>query len=273
MESLSFKYAPVRIGSNINNLSYITATNANFNTTNNITELKGIGLYNSSPLQFPNGFITNNFSFQYLIQSNDPIKPIMELLKTGQTDEAPSYFVDLGGLTFRQAYLDSFSITVNPSTVSSAQANFVSYVPASGQFGKTQVNPSLSINPDFLHGEKASLVLTPSTVNGEAEDSSNYYGLTYNLRFQYLPIQTLSASYPKTVKYNGAVEELEITENLYRRILYTGDSKSISLNITSVCSPTGIYSISINNAQSVSVNGSVQNNGVVTTLRKFTKYY
>jgi hypothetical protein len=273
MDSLSFKYAPVRIGSNINNLSYITATNANFNTANNITELKSIGMYNSSPIQFPNGFITNNFSFQYLIKSDDPIKPIIELLKTGQFEEAPNYFVDLGGLTFPKAYLESFSITVNPSTVSSAQASFVSYTPASGQFGKTQVSIDQVRNPDFLHGEKANVVLTPSTTNNQSEDSSNYYGLTYNLRFQYAPIQTLAASYPKTIKYNGAVEELELTENLYRRILYTGDSKSISVSITSACSLTGVYSISINNAQSISSNGTVQNNGVVTTLRKFTKYY
>jgi hypothetical protein len=273
MESLSFKHAPIRIGSNLNNLSYIVATNANFSTTNSINELKSLGRYFSSDLQFPSNYITNNFSFQDLIENEDPIKNIIEILKSGQFDQAPSYYVDIGGLTFREAYLESFSLTVNPSTVASAQATFVSFLPASGQFGKSQLNPNQIINADFLHGDSANISLSPSTTNNSGEDASNYYGLSYNLRTQYLPITTLGSSYPKTIKYNGAVEELELTENLYRRILYSGDMKSITVNMSAVCAPDIDYTLSISNAQSISVNGNVQNNGVVTTLRKFTKYY
>lgn len=273
MESLSFKHAPVRIGLNANNLSYIVATNANFSTTNSINELKSIGRYFSSDLQFPSNYITNNFSFQYLIENEDPIKDIIELLKSGQFNEAQSYYVDIGGLTFSGAYLESFSLTVNPSTVASAQASFVSFLPASGQFGKYQLPSNQVINADFLHGDSASVSVSPNTTNNSGEDASNYFGLSYSLRTQYLPVTTLGSSYPKTIKYNGATEELELTENLYRRILYSGDTKSIVVNMSAVCAPDIDYTISINNAQSISVNGNVQNNGVVTTLRKFTKYY
>jgi hypothetical protein len=369
MESLSFKHAPIRVGSDLNNLSFLVATNGNCSTTNTLTEVKGIGYYNSYPLQSPNGYITNNISFQYLIQNSDPIRSILELHKSGQFENATPYYVDIGGLTFRECYLESFSLSINPSTVASAQVNFVSYSPASGQFGKYQLPANTNIDADFLHGTETNVsisettlipfqigidvypnnrytfksattnllgtVFNPSLFNAPYQDILNifppnegqqsfyfdgsewiysdfspnannyvipnnsiieittdnitsvpigggaiiqkyfseYFGLNYNLKLQHQPINTIGSSYPKTIKFHGAVEELELTENLYKRILYTGDTKSITINSSAICCPDIDYSISINNAQSISASASTQNNGVVTTLRKFTKYY
>jgi len=264
MESLSFKHAPIRIGNDLNNLSFLVATNGNCSTTNTLTEVKGIGYYNSYPLQSPNGYITNNVSFQYLIQNNDPIRSILELHKSGQFENATPYYVDIGGLTFRECYLESFSLSINPSTVASAQVNFVSYSPASGQFGKYQLPANTNIDADFLHGTET---------NVSIGESSEYFGLNYSIKLQHQPINTIGSSYPKTIKFHGAIEELELTENLYKRILYTGDAKSITINSSAICCPDVEYSISINDAQSISASASTQNNGVVTTLRKFTKYY
>jgi hypothetical protein len=388
MESLSFKHAPIRVGSDLNNLSFLVATNGNCSTTNALTEVKGIGYYNSYPLQSPNGYITNNVSFQYLIQNNDPIRSILELHKSGQFQNATPYYVDIGGLTFKECYLESFSLNINPSTVASAQVNFISYSPASGQFGKYQLPANTNIDADFLHGTETNISIekdkltnlssysnnvndviynsnsiyvykggSANTLNtifnsGEfqAGDSlltsdaiyiqtgisfgiffvyndglgfdpitwqslgdpnpanntiipsgaiiivksltnksytigngaiielqnelpSEYFGLNYNIRLQHQPINTIGSSYPKTIKFHGVVEDLELTENLYKRILYTGDAKSITINSSAVCCPDIDYSISIDNAQSISASASTQNNGVVTTLRKFTKYY
>ena len=102
---------------------------------------------------------------------------------------------------------------------------------------------------------------------------TEYFGLNYSIKLQHQPINTIGSSYPKTIKFHGAIEELELTENLYKRILYTGDTKSITINSSAICCPDIDYSISINDAQSISASASTQNNGVVTTLRKFTKYY
>jgi len=378
MESLSFKHAPIRVGSDLNNLSFLVATNGNCSTTNTLTEVKGIGYYNSYSLQSPNGYITNNVSFQYLIQNSDPIRSILELHKSGQFENATPYYVDIGGLTFRECYLESFSLSINPSTVASAQVNFISYSPASGQFGRYQLPANTNIDADFLHGTETNISIekdkltnlypynsinniiynsnniyvykggsanTISTVfnigdfvggatvvsadklfinnvsyyrkigagagwktasNADATNTvissgsiiyirsftyksytigngaiielqnelpSEYFGLNYNLKLQHQPINTIGSSYPKTIKFHGVVEDLELTENLYKRILYTGDAKSITINSSAICCPDIDYSISINRAQSVSASASTQNNGVVTTLRKFTKYY
>ena len=389
MESLSFKHAPIRVGSDLNNLSFLVATNGNCSTTNAITEVKGIGYYNSYPLQSPNGYITNNVSFQYLIQNNDPIRSILELHKSGQFQNATPYYVDIGGLTFRECYLESFSLSINPSTVASAQVNFISYSPASGQFGKYQLPSNTNIDADFLHGTETNISIekddklinlypyevynyqpsskiynnniytyqggSANTINtifdsGQFSGGSNaaaandkifikignnydvyfvhnvgliewrkfgsfysqndaiiqsgdiiliktsgtyrnytisenaiidlkdeplpeHFGLNYNIKLQHQPISTIGSSYPKTIKFHGVVEDLELTENLYKRILYTGDTKSITINAAAICCSGLDYSISINRAQSVSASASTQNNGVVTTLRKFTKYY
>lgn len=371
MESLSFKNAPIRVGTDLNNLSFLVATNGNCSTTNTLTEVKSIGYYNSYPLQFPNGYITNNISFQYLIQNNDPIKSILELYKSGQFQDAIPYYIDIGGLTFSKCYLESFSLSINPSTIASAQVNFTSYSPVSGQFGNYQLPLNTNVDADFLHGTKTNItveknnlkilksssyysdsiyvfksaknntlsqiinpvlfdnfdslsfyntvplnftfnnffvvdhdwidstteenrnnyvipansILVISTtqnidipVGGGAiiqllNEPSDYFGLNYSIKMQHQPINTIGASYPKTIKFHGAVEELELTENLYQRILYTGDTKSITVNTSAICCSSTNYSISIDRAQSVSVSASTQNNGVVTTLRKFTKYY
>jgi hypothetical protein len=379
MESLSFKHTPIRVGSDLNNLSFLVATNGNCSTTNTLTEVKGIGYYNSYPLQSPNGYITNNVSFQYLIQNNDPIRSILELHKSGQFENATPYYVDIGGLTFRECYLESFSLSINPSTVASAQVNFVSYSPASGQFGKYQLPINTNIDADFLHGTETNISIekdkltnlypydnrdnntiynsnniyvykggSANTINTvfniqdftgggssatadllvinnvlyyrktgfsagwktaananatntvissgsiiyirsftnksytigkgaiielQNELPSEYFGLNYNIKLQHQPINTIGSSYPKTIKFHGAVEELELTENLYKRILYTGDTKSITINSSAICCPDIDYSISITGAQSISASATTQNNGVVTTLRKFTKYY
>jgi hypothetical protein len=379
MESLSFKHAPIRVGSDLNNLSFLVATNGNCSTTNTLTEVKGIGYYNSYPLQSPNGYITNNVSFQYLIQNSDPIRSILELHKSGQFENATPYYVDIGGLTFRECYLESFSLSINPSTVASAQVNFVSYSPASGQFGKYQLPINTNIDADFLHGTETNISIekdkltnlypydnrdnntiynsnniyvykggSANTINTvfniqdftgggssatadllvinnilyyrktgfsagwktaananatntvissgsiiyirsftnksytigkgaiielQNELPSEYFGLNYNIKLQHQPINTIGSSYPKTIKFHGAVEELELTENLYKRILYTGDTKSITINSSAICCPDIDYSISITGAQSISASATTQNNGVVTTLRKFTKYY
>lgn len=401
MNSLSFKNIPVRIGKNLHDLSYLTALNVSINTNNVLNEVKSLGFYNSYPLQMPSNFINHSISLQYMVQNNDPIKPIIENIKTGKYDNAESYYIDIGGLTFSGIYFDSFSLTANPSTVVSAQVSFISFSSPRGQFGRkiqfdkiyprwtgtsptdptntyninniykihgtgaylidlfsntgqflrsnsalvadrlyiydsngayqgyyfirsasnAWVNQSLTINnyftvqsgyifqllnrasspslfkdvdanyiversgididnrisgnidADFLHGNTTDLQLSSNITNNTTEDESNRFGLTYNLKTQYIPISTLGASYPKVVKFNGAVEELELTENLYRRILYTGDTKNITINMTAICCPDVDYTISIDRSQSVSSTANLQNNGVVTTLRKFTKYY
>ena len=426
MNSLSFKNLPVRIGSNLHNLSYLTATNASINTNNSLTEVKSLGFYNSYPIQLPTNSITNTISFQYVIQNNDPIKPILEHIKSGENEDAQDYYLDIGGLTISGAYLDSFSLNVNPGTVATAQVNFISFAPFKGQFGRKiqfdeiypcftgtsysasnyyntfneyiiggtgcllknlfyknefqsgvsasssdnilifdnaslgaglrnfylhssniwreeslgassqenaiiqsgsviilknlsslspkSIQPNIALerspirhivntlgvwiqikenplytyednrisyinqnsaNPtilssgvidgDFLHGAEGSILIE--------EEIDNYFGLNYNLRAQYTPILTLGASYPKSIKFNGATEELELTENLYKRITYTGDAKNIEINLTAICCPDIDYLLSIDRSQVISSSATIQNNGVVTTLRKFTKYY
>lgn len=434
MESLSFKNIPVRIGTDLHNLKFMPTISANFSTSNNLNQIKGLGYYNSYRIQFPSSNITNNFSIQYIVQDSDPIKPIIDSLKTGALEEVQTYYIDAGGLTLSGAYLDNFSMSITPLLGITAQASFISFSPFKGQIGKkiqfdkiytcftgTSYSPSQyyntfneyimggtgcllknlfyknefqsgvsesssdtilvfdnasfgagirnfylhssniwreqslgtssqenaiiqsgsvillknlstlspksiqpniilerspvrhivnpfgvwieikenplytyednrisyinqnSANPiilssgnieaNFLHGNSTSFSMAPQSINNVLEDSSEEYSLVYNFRSDYLPISTLGTSYPKVIKYNGGTEELEITENLYRRILYSGDTRSISLNLKPICCLDTNYIINMNNAQSIISNGSSQNNGVVITTRKFTKQY
>jgi len=293
MESLSFKNLPIIIYGSLSGLTsissisdtspnqnykYVVATNINFNTTNSLSELKSIGFHTSFGEQFPNNFLSNNVSFQYLIQNDDPVKSIIDFLKTGSSvidrnnNDAPSFVINIGGLS-GTVYLENFSLNMNPGTVANAQASFISYVPFSGQIGKFTMQKNQTINADFLHGDMANINISNSNQNIEQDLNSAYYGFNYNFRVGYTPISTIGTNYPKTVKYNGILEELEVTDNLYRRIFYTGESKNINLNLSAICAPDIDYIIYMSGAKSISTNSSSQNNGIVTTLRKFTKYY
>lgn len=435
MESLSFKNIPIRIGTDLHNLKFMPTISANFSTSNNLNQVKGLGYYNSYRIQFPSANIVNNFSIQYIVQDSDPVKPIIDLLKTGTFEESETYYIDAGGLTLSGAYLDNFSMSASPLLGITAQANFVSFSPFKGQIGKkiqfdeiypcftgnqgeyagsyyntfneyiikgtgcflkdlfyksefqtgttysasdgiitfqntgfgapvsgfyihssnvwreqtlgsasqentiipsgavillrnlftlspksiqpniilerspvrhivntfgvwiqvkenplyiyednrisyinqNSANPTIlssgNIDANFLHGNSTSFSITPQSINNVLEDSSEEYNLNYTFRAEYLPINILGMSYPKIIKYNGAVEELDITENLYRRILYSGDTRSISLNLKPICCLDTNYIINMNNTQSVMSNATSQNNGVVITTRKFTKQY
>jgi hypothetical protein len=75
------------------------------------------------------------------------------------------------------------------------------------------------------------------------------------------------------VKFNGASEEFEMNESLYRRILYTGESRNVNFSLEAICCPGTTYSVEISGAQNVAIEGSSAVDGVTTTRRRFTKFY
>ena len=124
-----------------------------------------------------------------------------------------------------------------------------------------------------MHGSRSTTNLTPNTYEGQAESYDELFSIAYNFRAEYLPVKILNFRRPKTVKLNGASEEFELSESLYRRILYTGESRNIQFDLQAICCPSTNYRVNITGAQTVSVEGTSAVDGITTARRRFTKFY
>jgi hypothetical protein len=266
----SFKYTPVRLLCN-GVTGGIPATNITFSTTNNITQVKSLGKRQAFYSQVPNDVVTHNISFQYNIQNDDLVKSFIDNMKNNFTDVPPSGDIDIAGLRFSGCYLDSFSFTVEPDKIVNAQASFFTFFPPNGQIGMYTTQQSL--NSNFLHGSRAAINATPNNYLGQTEDYTNLFNLSYSFKAEYLPVKVLNTQIPRTVKFNGASEEFEMSEALYRRVIYTGDSRVLTIAIEPLCCPGSSYSTLISGAQSTTLEGSSAVDGITTTRRRFTKYY
>lgn len=270
MSIYSFKYTPVRFICN-GATGGLSVTNITFSTTNNITPVKSIGKRQAYYSQVPNDVVTHNISFQYNIQNDDPIKSLIDNMKNNLTDVGPSGDFDIAGLRFSGCLLDSFSFTVEPDRIVNAQASFFTFNAPTGQIGMYTVGQNL--DADFLHGSKAAMTAFPNNYLGNIEDYDNIFNLSYSFKAEYLPVKTLNYTAPRIIKFNGASEEFEMSEPLFRRVIYTGDSRILTFNLEAICCPGTTYSVTMSGAQSTTIEGSSSVDGITTTRRRFTKFY
>ena len=270
MSIYSFKYTPVRFIFN-GVTGALPATNVSFSSTNSITPVKSLGKRQAYYHQVPADSVIHNVSISYNIQNDDPIKNLIDNMKNNLTDAPPICDVDIGGLRYSGCFLDSFSFTIEPNTIVNAQAAFFTFDPPSGQIGAYISGQTL--DADFLHGSRATVALTPNNYQGQIEDYDDIFNMAYNFRANYLPVKVLNYRRPKTVKFNGASEEFEMSESLYRRILYTGESRNIDFSLEAICCPGLNYSVTISGAQNVVVEGNSAVDGLTLARRRFTKFY
>jgi len=270
MSIYSFKYTPVRFICN-GITGAMPVTNITFSTTNNITPVKSLGKRQAYYSQVPNDVVTHNVSFQYNIQNDDPIKTLIDNMKNNLTDIAPSGDIDIGGLRYTNCLLDSFSFTVEPDRIVNAQASFFTFNTPTGQIGMYTVGQNL--DADFLHGSKAAMTAFPNSYLGNIEDYSNLFNMSYSFRAEYLPVKILNRIDPRLIKFNGASEEFEMSEALYRRVIYTGDSRILTFALEAICCPGVTYTVVMSGAQSVTIEGTSSVDGITSTRRRFTKFY
>ena len=116
-------------------------------------------------------------------------------------------------------------------------------------------------------------MLTPNSYEGQVENYDELFSIAYSFKVEYLPVKILNYRRPKTVKLNGASEEFEMSESLYKRVLYTGESRDVRFDLQAICCPSVNYTVRITGAQTVSVEGSSAVNGITTAKRRFSKFY
>jgi|APGre2960657444_1045066.scaffolds.fasta_scaffold09569_2 hypothetical protein len=287
----TFKDTPVRFYFT-GQVSPLSVTNVSFSTTNNITPVKSLGKKQAYFHQVTSDSVIHNVNITYNIQNDDPIANVIADIKnrgyafttnaiTDTSSFASTSSINIGGLLYTGLYLDNFSFSVEPNSIVSAQASFFTYDPPSGQIGSDYTYAGGLNNQNFLHGSRmladnayyGGTLLTPDTYETQVENYDELFSIGYNFKAEYLPVKILNYRRPKTVKLNGASEEFEMSESLYRRILYTGESRDIKFNLQAICCPSTNYVVRITGAQAVSVEGSSAVNGITTAKRRFTKFY
>jgi len=280
----TFKDTPVRFYYG-NTVSPLSVTNVGFSSTSSITPVKSLGKKQAYFHQVTSDAVIHNVNITYNIQNDDPITSnVIADIKsrgfgfaTSASTDASSFAttsaVNIGGLLYSGLYLDNFSFSVEPNSIISAQASFFTYDPPSGQIGADYTYAGGLNNQNFLHGSRSTTALTPNTFETQVENYDELFSIAYSFKTEYLPVKILNYRRPKTVKLNGASEEFEMSEALYRRILYTGESRDITFNLQAICCPSTNYTVRITGAQTVSVEGSSSVNGITTAKRRFSKFY
>lgn len=278
----TFKDTPVRFIYN-NLLSALSVTNVSFSSTSSVTPVKSLGKKQAYFHQVPTDSVIHNVNVTYNIQNDDPLAAMISDIKNRGVGSNPNFTdaasfattcsLNIGGLLYSGMYLDNFSFSVEPNSIVSAQASFFTYDPPSGQVGRDYTFASALNNQNFLHGSRSTTNLTPNTYESQVESYDELFSIAYNFRAEYLPVKILNFRRPKTVKLNGASEEFELSESLYRRILYTGESRNIQFDLQAICCPTTNYRVNITGAQTVSVEGTSAVDGITTARRRFTKFY
>jgi len=278
----TFKDTPVRFTYG-GAVSALSVTNVSFSSTNSITPVKSLGRKQAYFHQVTSDSVIHNVNVTYNIQNDDPLAAVISDIKNRGVGSNPQFTdaasfattcsINIGGLLYSGMYLDNFSFSVEPNAIVSAQASFFTYDPPSGQIGRDYTFASTLNNQNFLHGSRSTTNLTPNTYEGQAESYDELFSIAYNFRAEYLPVKILNFRRPKTVKLNGASEEFELSESLYRRILYTGESRNIQFDLQAICCPSTNYRVNITGAQTVSVEGTSAVDGITTARRRFTKFY
>ena len=280
----TFKDTPVRFyyGTSVYPLS---VTNVGFSSTSSITPVKSLGKKQAYFHQVTSDAVIHNVNITYNLQNDDPITSniIADIKSRGygfstsaSTDGASfatTSAINIGGLLYSGLYLDNFSFGVEPNSIVSAQASFFTYDPPSGQIGSDYTYANPLNNQNFVHGSRSTTNLTPNAFETQVESYDELFSIAYSFKAEYLPVKILNYRRPKTVKLNGASEEFEMSEALYRRILYTGESRNIRFDLQAICCPSTNYRVDITGAQTVSVEGSSAVNGVTTAKRRFSKFY
>jgi hypothetical protein len=279
----TFKDTPVRFTYGVET-SALSVTNVSFSSTSSITPVKSLGKKQAYFHQVTSDAVIHNVNITYNIENDDLIANVIADIKnrgvgfatstrTDTASFATTSSINIGGLLYSGLYLDNFSFSVEPNSIVSAQASFFTYDPPSGQIGSDYSYAGTLMDQNFLHGSRSTTDLTPNAYETQVEDYDELFSIAYNFKAEYLPVKILNYRRPKTVKLNGASEEFEMSESLYRRVLYTGESRNIQFDLQAICCPTTNYRVKITGAQTVSVEGASAVNGITTAKRRFSKFY
>jgi len=250
----------------INNTG-VLATTASLNTDITLGPVYTLGKRKPFKRQITTGPKNGTFQFSYLINpTGDPgfniVKEIKNLIS------APSSYngvtIALAGITGYNCYLNNYNLKIEPNNVIVAQTTYVTYTKISGNLD-TKTNPNTASADSIAHSSK-SAVISGKALNGDT------YNLTYTFAVNLNPIYTLGNEDPIEVKPIRAQETVNMTENLFTKLVYTGENIPLRINISGILDAN---TFSIEMPDAYINNSTIESNldDIVRTTKTITQHY
>lgn len=250
----------------INNTGII-ATSANLNSDVNLGPVYTLGKRKPFKRQVTTGPASSTFQIQYIINpTGDPAFNTVSEIKNFIS--APANYdgvtIALAGITGYNCYLNNYSMKIEPNNVVTAQASYICYKPISGNLS-LKTNPNTASADSIAHSSKISLI-SGKSLNGDT------YNFSYTFAANLNPIYVLGQREPIEVKPIRAQETVNMTENIFNKLVYTGENIPLKISISGLLDNTDF---SINMPDAHINNSTIETNldDIVKTTKTLTQYY
>lgn len=250
----------------INNTG-VLATSASLNSDITLGPVYTLGKRKPFKRQVTTGPASSTFQIQYIINpTGDPAFNTVSEIKNFIS--APTNYdgvtVALGGITGNRCYLNNYSIKIDPNNVIVAQATYISYHPISGALD-IKTNPNNASADSIAHSSKVNLI-SGKSLNGDP------YSFTYTFTCNLNPIYVLGQREPVEVKPIRAQETVNMTENIFNKLVYTGENIPVKIGISGLLDNSQ-FSIEMPDAHIN--NSTIETNldDIIRTTKTLTQYY
>jgi len=256
----------------------ILAQSASVETTNGLAPAQPLG-FRGIIDQPPSGPLTSTFTFDYLLKTDqDPNYLIASGLRS-YISESP-VAVSIGGVA-GAAYLNSYSVTLEPNQLAKASASYTCFTPLNGNLQNKLLNLDYTgVNPSgFGHSWS-------TFVTSESEYTANRtIRFSYQLSAKWTPVYQIGAANPVSVMFNGGQETFSLVKDTYVKTTFSGVNVSDYLtgqtstnfdirSIDVVCGNAGnSINIDMSNSKVISSSLSIQNKDVARTNTILTRYF
>jgi len=173
--------------------------------------------------------------------------------------------IALAGITGYKCYLNNYNFKIEGTFDNFAQASYVSYHKISG-------NLDIKTNPNTASSDSIAHSTTTNIISGKILNNSDVYNFTYTFAINLNPIYSLGSEEPIEVKPIRDKETVNMTENLFTGLVYTGQNVPINIKISGLLD-TNSFEIQMPDAY---VNNSTIEStldDIVRTSKTLLQYY
>ena len=224
----------------INNTG-VLAVSASFSSDITLGPIYTLGKRKPFKNQITTGPSSSTFQISYLINpTGDPafnsVKEIKNFISSPTSYDGVT--IAFAGVTGQKCYLNNYNLKIEPNNVITAQASYVTYEPVITntlfQTPSNLNNPNPASAASIAHSSKTNVVSGRNIfAKGTASEiTADLYSLSYAFTCNLTPIYALGQQTPLEVKPIRAQETVNITENLFTKLVYTGENIPLKIQMS-----------------------------------------
>lgn len=264
----------------INNTG-VLAVSANFNSDITLGPVYTLGKRKPFKKQITTGPSSSTFQISYLINpTGDPafntVKEIKNFISAPTNYDGVT--IGFAGVTGQKCFLNNYSLKIEPNNVITAQASYITYEPVVTntlfQTPRDLSNPNTASADSIAHSSRTNLVSGRNIFakNTASELIADLYSLTYTFACNLTPIYALGQQSPVEVKPIRAQETVNITENLFTKLVYTGENIPLKIQMSGLLDSN---SFTIEMPDAFVNNSTIESNldDIVRSSKTIVQYY